>query len=273
MSVKPLFLDTSIQISRKGFDGTEINKIKDILNEYDFVCTSSFVQLEFKQSYIQDLVYLHRTLVIEKTFSGALYVTKNLNAHPGHNRKISNLLTSLCICFAGTKAFSCEDDFDKVLAEKIALYLEIIIEDSWDWFERDVAHISKETGCIRSKVPPIKKAKYFDARIKKCKSEKIHCTLNKFFEKNKDAFNAILDHIKSLDDSEKKKPSELNKIVLTIENGLKNPDNMCNSDQCKRLGDALIAVEAKHFEELFTKDVDQSKVICKPINLKSNLLN
>ncbi len=48
---------------------------------------------------------------------------------------------------------------------------------------------------------------------------------------------------------------------------------MCNSDQCKRLGDALIAVEAIYFEELFTKDVDQSEVICKPIKLKSSLLN
>ncbi len=273
MSGKPLFLDTSIQVSRKSFDEIEANKINDVLNGYGFICTSSFVQLEFKQSYIQDLVYLHRILVVEKTFSGALYKTKSLNAHPGHYRKISNLLNALCNYFADTKSFSSGDDLDKVLAEKIALYLEIIIEDSWDWFGSGVKHISEDTGCVRSKVPPTKKGKHFDARIQKCKSEKIYCTLNKFFEKKKDAFTAILDYIKSLDESKKKKPDELNKIVLTIEEGLENPDNMCNSDQCKRLGDALIAVEAIHFEELFTKDVDQSEVICKPIKLKSNLLN
>ncbi len=70
MSGKPLFLDTSIQISRKCADETEINKIKDVLNKHDFICTSSFVRLEFKQSHIQDLVYLHRSLVVEGTFSG-----------------------------------------------------------------------------------------------------------------------------------------------------------------------------------------------------------
>lgn len=273
MSGKPLFLDTSIQISRKCADETEINKIKEVLNGYDFICTSSFVRLEFKQSHIQDLVYLHKILVAEGTFSGAVYRTKMLNAHPGHHRKISNLLDAVCKYFASTNSFSSEDYFDKDLAEKIAVYLEIIIEDSWDWFETNVMHISEDTGCVRSKVPPNKGAKYFDARIQKCKSEKIYCTLNKFFEKKKDAFKAILDYIKYLDDSEKKKPDELNKIALTIEEGLKNPDYMCNSDQCKRLGDALIAVEAIHFEELFTKDVDQSKVICKPIKLQSNLLN
>ncbi|GAX59107.1 hypothetical protein SCALIN_C01_0038 [Candidatus Scalindua japonica] len=273
MSAKPLFLDTSIQVSRKSSDENEINKINDILDKCDFICTSSFVQLEFKQSYIQDLVYLHKILVNEKTFSGAFLRTKKLNAHPDHRRKISNLLDAMGQFFANTNSFSSEDNFDKEIAEQMVIYLEIIIEDIWDWFESDVKHVSEDTGCVRSKVPPKKKGRYFDARIQKCKSEKIHCKLNKFFEEKQDAFKAILDYIKSLDDSEKKKPGELNKIVLTIEEGLKNPDNMCNSDQCKRLGDALIAVEAIHFKELFTKDVDQSKVICTPINLQTNLLN
>lgn len=273
MSANPLFLDTSIQVSRKGSDKKEIKKIDDILNKYGFICTSSFVRLEFKQSYIQDLALMHRISVEEKAFSGIHLRIKKLNAHLGHRRRISNLSDALCQFYANTNSFSSEDNFDKELAEKLVLYLEIIIEDIWDWFESDVTHVSDDTGCVRSKVPPEKKYTYFDVRIQKCKSEKIHCKLNKFFEEKKETFKKILDHIESLDDSEKKKPDELNNIALTIKEGLKNPDNMCNSDQCKRLGDALIAVEAIHFDELFTKDVDQSEVICKPIKLKSNLLN
>ncbi|MFH0732150.1 MAG: hypothetical protein V2A72_04410 [Candidatus Omnitrophota bacterium] len=273
MATTTLFLDTSIQVSRKGHDDAEVAKIEGIIDKYDFISTSSYVRLEFKQSYIQDLVYLHKNLVKEKSFCRALTITKDLNSHIGGRRKISSILESLCKYFSSEKSFHSDDAFDKDLAYKIELYLEGIIEKIWEWFEeKSVDHISDATECIRSKEPPRKKALVFDARIKKCKSENIRCKLNEFFHKNEDEFKKIKEYIEGLKDPEKKKPEELNRIASIIEEGIKNPNNLYDSKNCKGLGDALVAVESKSFNELFTKDVDQSKVICEAISLKSILL-
>lgn len=268
-----LFLDTSILISRKGENSNEITKINKFIKEYNFISTSSYTRLEFKQSYIEDLVYIHNILVNKCSYSELLFRQGGLGGHRGHARKISNISTALGGFFKPANNFYSGSKDDRDLAEKIALYLELIIENSWETFEDSVDHLSDSTKCIRSKEPPKKKKFVFDNKIKRCKSEKIHCKLNEFFEKKRRDFVAIRDYINKLSDSEKKNPPELNKIVLTIEEGLGNSDNLCNTAQCRRLGDALVAVEAIHFKELYTKDVDQAKVVCKPIQLKSNLLN
>ena len=272
MEGKPLFLDTSIQISRKSGDETETSKIEDFLNQHNFLCTSSYVRLEFKQSFIQDLRFLHRELFFEKSFIRVFSRVRRMNAHPGHKRKITNILTALLGWVAKTKSFHSDDNLDKDLAEHIELYLELVLENIWNWFEKSVIHISDCTGCLRAKEPPKKKMNVFDVRVGKCKSTKIRCKLNKFFKEKEKEFNGIKDYIRKLDESEKKNPKELEGLALTIEEGLKSPDVLCETQNCRKLGDALIAVEAKHFKKLFTKDTDQAKVICEPIALECNLL-
>ncbi len=273
MSTKELFLDTSIQISRRSSDEDEIKKITKVLNEYEATCTSSYVRLEFKQSHIQDLIYLHKNLVKEKSITKIFRIIKGLNAHIGHKRKLGNMMEALCAHFAGIKSFSSEDNFDEDLAEKVALSLELALENIWEWFEKSVTKISDCTECIRAKEAPKKLTYVFEARVKSCKPSRMHCKLNSYFKEKEKEFIQIRDYIKGLDDSKKKKPDELNGIIEAIETGLKNPDDLCNTPVCRKLGDALIAVEAMQSKEMFTKDVDQSEVICKSLGLSSKLLS
>ena len=273
MTSTPLFLDTSIQILRKGNDANEISKIDDAIGKHDFISTSSYVRLEFKQSYIQDLVYLHRNLVEQKSIIRVLQIGKGLTAHVGHIRKISAIFEALIGTFASIKSFHSDDNVDKDMAETIELYLETILEDIWEWFNKEsVDHVSDATECIRSKESPKKKTLTFDVRVKKCKSKKIRCNLNKFFKEKEIEFKAIRDYINNLDDTKKHKPDELKKIAAIIDQGLVDADSLCNSSECRGLGDALVAVEGLHFKEIFTKDKDQAQVISKAINLKSSLL-
>lgn len=273
MTSSSLFLDTSIQISRKGNDANEIKKIEDTIAQHDFISTSSYVRLEFKQSYIQDLVYLHRNLVLERSIARVMQKVKGLTTHPGHIRKLSVIMDAVIGYFVNTRNFH-SDSFDRDFAEQFAFYLEIILEDIWNWFnEESVDYISDAIGCIRSKEPPTKKTLTFNVRVKKCKSQKIRCSLNKFFKKKEAEFRAIRGYINSLDDAKKGKPDELKKIVAIIDQGLANPDSLCNSRECRGLGDALVVVEATHFKKLFTKDKDQAEVICKAISLKASLLS
>lgn len=268
-----LFLDTSILISRKGNKNVEIAKINKFIEGYEFISTSTYTKLEFKQSYIEDLVYIHKILVKTNSFAEIFASASGLTAQRVHSGKLSNICTALFAYFNPENNFYSGSKDDKDLAQRMALYLENLIEHSWEAFNDSVDFVSDSTGCIRSKEPPKKKKLVFDNTIRKCKSAKIHCKLNEFFEEKKKDFEAIRSYIRGLSDSEKKKPPELDRIASTIEEGLKNSDDLCNTTQCKRLGDALVAVEAIHFKELFTKDVDQAKVICKPINLNPNLLN
>lgn len=273
MTSTPLFLDTSIQISRRGDDPAEIKKIDDVLKGHDLLATSSFVRLEFKQSFIQDLAYLHRNLVLERSFAKVLAGVRALHSHPGHIRKASMILEILGGYFSNAKSFHSDSKFDSDLAEQLGLYLEIILEDIWEWFNQEsVDYVSDATECIRSRTMPRRKTLVFDVRVEKCKSQKIRCNLNKFFKDKEAQFRAIRDHINTLDDARKDKPDELKRIATIIDLGLANPDDLCNSKECRGLGDALIAVEALHFKELFTKDKDQAGVICAAIALKSDLL-
>lgn len=274
MTDSSLFIDTSIQISRIGTDEDEIVKIDGVLTKHDFKSTSTYVRLEFKQSYIQDLAYLYRNLVEKKSLAEVMLIAKGLTSHPGHSRKLSMILGALAKSFGDMKSFHSDSNVDRDLAAQLSLYFEIILEDIWDWFnEESVDYISDCTECIRSREPPVKKVASFDVKVGKCKSQKIRCRLNKFFKDKEVEFKAIRDYINGLQEEAKDKPEELKKIVAVIEKGVADPDSLCNSQECRGLGDALVAVEAFHFKELFTKDIDQAKVICGALKLKSNLLS
>lgn len=274
MTIMPLFIDTSIQISRKGTDEDEIAKIDGVLTKHDFKSTSTYVRLEFKQSYIQDLAYLHRNLVEKKSLAEVMLIAKGLTSHPGHSRKLSMILGALAKSFGDMKSFHSDSDVDRDLAAQLSVYFEIILEDIWEWFNEESAdYISDCTECIRSREPPKKKVASFDVKVGSCKSEKIRCGLNKFFKSKEAEFRAIRDYINGLPEKLKHKPGELTKIVAIIEKGLADPDSLCNSQDCRGLGDALVAVESIHFKELFTKDIDQANVICEALKLKSNLLS
>ncbi len=274
MTVTPLFIDTSIQISRQGTDDDEIAKIDSVLTKHDFKSTSTYVRLEFKQSYIQDLAYLHRNLVEKKSLAEVMLLAKALTSHPGHSRKLSMILGALAKSFGDMKSFHSDSDVDRDLAAQLSVYFEIVLEDIWGWFnEESVDYISDCTECIRSMEPPKKKVASFDVKVGTCKTQKIRCSLNKFFKDKIAEFTAIRDYINVLPEAAKDKPEELKRIVAIIEKGLADPDSLCNSQDCRGLGDALVAVESVHFKELFTKDIDQAKVICGALKLKSNLLS
>ena len=120
--------------------------------------------LEFKKSHIQDLAYLHRNLVLSKSFIKTLFKTRGLTSHPGHRRKLGNVLENVCIYFKDNNNFTEGDNFDEEVAEKMSLYFELILENIWDWFDDSVDYVCDNIECIPSREPPKKKKLVFDQR-------------------------------------------------------------------------------------------------------------
>jgi len=267
---KALFLDTSIQISKRISQKNEVDRIKSVEKGFDLIVSSSYVLLEFKKSFIQDCIWLHRNLRELKSFGLVHYRLSALGAHIGHNRKRSTVSAVLASYFISNKN---ESSLDKDIAESVEVFLENVLDDIIDNFKESCDHISDEIHCVRAfEQPKQLRNGSFQARVADCKATKINCKLNTFFEKNKNNFKKIHNFIRE-NKSDQKKPSELNRIATAIEIGLDDSKQLCETRHCSSLGDALVAVEAVHYKNLITKDIDQSEVICEAIDLNSILIN
>jgi hypothetical protein len=254
-----LFLDTTVQIDRFSGDPEKKVRIDRVISQSNRVLTSTYVKMEFRRRFIQDIVYLYNVITDADNLKDVFLRINKLP--PELRRKKEGCLASFCRFFSGTEEEEIKGPFGKGLLEKAEIYFRLEIEDSWEEFDKEIDEIINETDCYHAKTGPVlTDGKYYN-KMNQCKKTDLKCRIIDFFIKNKVLIDKIyekLSQMENLDD-------EQQKAKKAIENFLKDNHNIADKKNCWNCGDIIIALEAPIDAVLSTTNVKHFEPICSVI--------
>lgn len=256
-----LFLETTIQIDRFSADPKKKQDIDNIIHSFNQIFSSTYVKMEFRRRFIQDLVYLYDVALTDaETLDDVFLRIKKLNSEY-NKRKINGMITAFYMFLSDKKEKKISGILGKVLLEEAISYFRQIILDAWEDFNTGIDAILNETDCYHGKTGPVLMGEKFDNRISKCKKAEIKCKIVEFFVQNKENFRKIYEKLSSMEnlDDEQRKTKDI------LEKALKYPQNMADKQNCYGCGDAIIAVESPKDAVLLTTNTKHFEPICSEI--------
>ena len=252
-----LFLDTTAHFNRQSTRQEVREEIERLVSSVQITGTSTYSRLEFKRSFVQDLAYLHGKL---REFGSLGAVFDHLSRlQPQQHRKLSRVLVHL------GKFYQHAPGGERETVEAILLAIEANALTVMEWFDEGVDYVADGTGCVRSKDVPRLIRGHLDVAVKNCRVEDVRCRIHRFFEENRLAFGRITAEIDSLQDVDR--TEELVATRQIIRQALINPGMLCDDRVCRRLGDALIAVDSKGFPSIASSNLREFRVLCAALRI------
>jgi len=115
------------------------------------------------------------------------------------------------------------------------------------------------TGCIRAEEPveysPRKGV--FVATIAQCRPNDIHCRIHQFFAERRADFDKIR---RAVEVAGKPSP-QLNSTKETIDDASQDARRLCDDRVCKRIGDAIAAVDGRDMEHFAANNDSEWKLL------------
>lgn len=248
-----LFLDTSIHCSKlKGSLFRE--RIDEVFRLFPWKSTSTYTKVEFGNVILAQAEYFIRKL----DELGSLEKTKDFIGNVLPDRVHSNKLKW---AFNLLNAYG-EDD--SVCTERARLYLRRLMKLGVGFVEQLCDRpLADGTDCYWAKRGVHKR---HDGRLvwktPVCKRKNKRCRLDEFFAENRSTFERIKDEIDAL--PEKAKSGQLRGFSEVIGQALKDPQMLLDYRAgCKRLADAIIAVDSLAYENMFSQNKAESELLTK----------
>ena len=248
-----LFLDTSIPVSRitKGDDFCK--RIDYLLSQFRWLGTSSYSQLEYGNRILHECKYL-----INKLHElGSFARTKDwiTNVLPQQQRRKQIITLNLL-----NKIYR---DNDQECMERALYELTDLMEMGTDFVRncytgKTVDEVRNGTQCYWVSRSLVQKKDGLHWVSPSCKKEIKRCNIDKFFQDNKGVFLAIVSAIDGLN-----KPSQelidFKNIIALAQN---DPTVLLDYENCKKLADAIIAVDSNGYKNFFSQNIAESQTLC-----------
>jgi len=235
-------IDTSIQIE-KCKAPKKAKVVEESLKAFRFKSTSSYAKYEFKNAWLRDLAYLYSASQKVGRLEDLLgYISDRLGAHPANRSRVSR-------CLQAVERFLSQVpgsiSYEASLARVRSLLRNAIL-GAYAWWDSSITHEYNGTGCVRAYEQPKElSGGKIDVSVPRCSRDNIKCTIQRFFEQNKQHFIAIGLAIKELGNNASEELQQAKKI---IEDAEKNREGLCDDGVCRRLGDVLIAVDGLNMD-------------------------
>jgi hypothetical protein len=246
-----LFLDTSIHCSKlKGPLFRE--RITEVFRLFQWKSTSTYTKVEFGNVVLSTTEYFLRKLDEFGSLEATQDFIGNVLPHKFHPKKVTwsfNLL----------KAFGADD---AECTERARLSLRRLMKLGVAFVEQLCDRpLANGTDCYWAKQGVHKRR---DGRLvwrtPVCKRSNERCRLDDFFVENKDLFKRIKDAIDAL--AEDEKSDQLRDFSEVIGQALKDPKMLLDyRPGCKRLADAIIAVDSSAYKSMFSQNVKESELL------------
>ncbi len=260
-----LFLETTIQINQFSADAEKKDTINAIISQFNQILSSTYVKMEFRRRFIQDLVYLYNVALQDaETFSDVFLRIDKLSSEY-HKRKIKGIIASFCRFFSDIEKKEDSGPLGKKLLELAIAFFRQSILVAWEKFDKGIDTILNETDCHHGKIGPVLTGEKFDNRMSKCKKAEIRCKIIDFFIQNKETFGKIYEKLSNMEELD----AEQEKTKNILGKALKYPQNMADKQNCYGCGDAIIAVESPKDAILLTTNIKHFEPICSEIEKKS----
>lgn len=241
-SNQTLFLDTTIQadkcLSHKKKRETIVNSICN-----KTLMSSTWVLGEFKSTFLDDAVTLHNLLFTSPTISEALLRSEKYRDRI-HKRMIK-LFGNLCK----------DDEFGKNgILDRLDILIEYMLEVMF--FEGISQPLVNKTNCYKANAKATRVGDTWSFAIRCRKRDKKQCRIDEFMEYNKENLKLFVESTDILES----KDIEIKKYKTTITKILSGDSPKGNN--CKSLGDVIIALECPKRCSIFTTNIKHFELIC-----------
>ncbi len=250
---KEVFLDTSIHCCwLKGDDVT--SRIRRVLSLFRWVGTSTYTKLEYGQVILNQAEYFLRKLKEFDSLDQLLFHIANALPPQQHSKKVwgFNLLTHH---FGRNQA---------EVTERARLYLQTLMRMGTKFVEKKVdGPLEDGTACYWAKRGVTEKRDgTLTWKTPDCKPSKRRCEIDTFFNRNREVFARIKEGIDNL--PAKRRTSQLTGFSEIISGALTNPQCLLSyRNGCRRLADAIIAVDGQGYGAMFSQNVQESEILCR----------
>lgn len=251
---KTILVDTSLLIEQQKGNANAANTRK-ALSEYRFRAGSSYSRLEFKRAWLQRAAYLHR-LTWEATDIGDVpqLMSSRLASHSEQRRRCQTCLDmfgAFLKCGGGVQLTAREQLI------RLRAHLKLVALAGGEALNRCVAHFFDGSRCVRAQEPVRELSDgRLDAAIPECSPKDIRCQVHSFFSERLAQFS----NIKTSVGLETEPSKELARISETIAEARGDAAILCDSRKCRRIADALIAVDGADLD-VFAANNDREWVV------------
>ena len=257
---KPLstevFLDTSIHVSYLKHGGF-VRRIEEVLKLFEWKGTSTYTKLEYGQVVLSQAEYFLRKLDKLGTLDELMSFIANVLRTSSHGQKFVwgfNLLTR----HYGS------DPYDAT--RRARFYLKSLMRLGPAFVDATVDKpLQDGTACFIAKQGVTKKQDgSLTWKTPDCKPSRKRCKVDEFFEGHRSVFEQIKREIDALDLTRKSK--QLEGFSEIIDEALRDPKCLLKyRNGCRRLADAIIAVDGRAYGSMFSQNVDESEVLCQTL--------
>lgn len=252
-----VFLDTSIHCSQhKGslFKG----RIKSILGLFQWKSTSTYTKVEYGNVILARAEFYLKTLrrlrSLEATICWIDHVLRDSGANKAHKQWAGSLLRA-------------ESSDDIEATERATLSLQRMMKLGVGFVDAICdAPVQDGTRCHwAAKGVHKRRDGGLEWQTPNCKSCKKKCRVDEFFTENSEVFGRIKTMIDALPPADTS--SQLMGFSEVIGEALIDPTCLLNyKTGCRRLADAIIAVESRSFKNFFSQNSAESSVLCQLLN-------
>jgi hypothetical protein len=260
MSADAVFVDTSIQISRRFKSDHLKSRIEDRLSKFDLVLTGLVVRNEFRRRVMSEAVYLLRLL---EKYKSAKRVHEHVNDELGgwQNQRKRNISLNLL-----TKFYPEANDAEHT--DILRRSLRSLLIAGLDDFDESVDSVIYDSCCAcgHESVREIEAYKKYNIGNNSCKAAGQGCGVRPFLVSKMKELKMLSDHLRKTPASEKSE--EIQRIEQTLTVLLEMPEDVSGLELCQEVGDLLIALESSHIPTFYTQNVHESRHLCHALRQK-----
>lgn len=246
LNKKRVVLDTSIQVDRLK-SGHRAAVINERIQPYQLRFATSFVQLEFKATILQEMMTIHGALGRK----GAMFTAvRDQFTESNHRQRAlrGHIFNNFITIHASSRAITESDDLR--LAEKARLLLQDHISECYDWFAGSVDSVLRDhLGCDRAAEKPRFKKTTYDVNLPTCKRRlNKHCHVENLL-RSAGRLKADLERLASAQllpvETDGEQKNQFRKSLDLIERVEVDAACDLSSGECRNAGDLLIMLEAQ----------------------------
>lgn len=248
-----LFLDTSIPVSQiiKGNDFRR--RIDYLLSQFKWLGISSYSQLEYGNRVLDECEYLIKRLRRLGSFNRVQDWL--INVLPPQRKNQRTITLSLLQRIYGGNDQECTERALRKLTRFMKLGTDFVRNC---YTGKTVDEVRNGTQCYWVSRSLVQKKDGLHWVRPSCKKEIKRCNIDKFFQDNKEVFLSIVSAINGLNNPSQ----ELINFKNIIELAQNDPTVLLDYENCKKLADAIIAVDSNGYNNFFSQNIAESQTLC-----------
>lgn len=249
MSSETSLVDTDMQLHRKLGDPAVRNASESFCQERAPLAACEFSLVEFKGSYIQDLILLRSKISRSDSIGETMHRILNSS-----DRKRCRMLAH----FAEVVEIDFSDEWSSV-KNRLITALDGQIAVAWESFSSGLEEVTRSFRCTRATEPPQAGKKGWECVIPKCLPRNTSCTIADFMASQGRLLEELQAKLEALRAEDR--TAELSRIQSVVTKTLARKSYDWRGTTCRSIGDLLIALQSLNHRMLITSNAREHLVL------------